>query len=75
MTGKTFELNESTLRVIENLGKHMPGGFFSYIAEELLHERGVRQGSRVFMLLVSVPFLSDDRVFGRQRCIQAPVPV
>lgn len=56
MTGKTFELNESTLRVIENLGKHMPGGFFSYIAEELLHERGVRQGSRVFMLLVSVPF-------------------
>ena len=33
MTGKSFELNETTLPVIEELGRHMPGGFFIYRAE------------------------------------------
>ncbi|MDO4991305.1 MAG: PAS domain-containing protein, partial [Eubacteriales bacterium] len=40
MFGKHFELNETTLPVIEGLGKHMPGGFFIYKAEmpeELLY--------------------------------------
>ncbi len=40
MTGKSFELNETTLPVIEELGRHMPGGFFIYRAEapeELLY--------------------------------------
>ena len=35
-----FELNETTLPIIEELGKHMPGGFFIYRAdadEELLY--------------------------------------
>ena len=34
MFGKRFELNEATIQVIEEIGKHMPGGFFIYKAEE-----------------------------------------
>ena len=34
MTGKSFELNEQTLGVIEEIGGHMPGGFFIYQAQE-----------------------------------------
>ena len=34
MTRKSFELNEETLSVIEEIGGHMPGGFFIYKAEE-----------------------------------------
>ena len=34
MTGKQFELTEDTLSVIEEIGGHMPGGFFIYKAEE-----------------------------------------
>ncbi len=40
MFGKTFGLNEQTIPVIEEIGKHMPGGFFIYRAEgdeELLY--------------------------------------
>ena len=33
MTGNRFELNEQTLAVIEEIGGHMPGGFFIYQAE------------------------------------------
>ena len=33
MFGKHFELNEQTLPVIEDIGRHMPGGFFIYEAE------------------------------------------
>ena len=33
MTNHTFELNEQTLSVIEEIGGHMPGGFFIYQAE------------------------------------------
>ena len=33
MTNNTFELNEQTLSVIEEIGGHMPGGFFIYQAE------------------------------------------
>ena len=33
MTKKLFELNEQTLSVIEEIGGHMPGGFFIYQAE------------------------------------------
>ena len=29
-----FELNEQTLSVIEEIGSHMPGGFFIYKAEK-----------------------------------------
>ena len=29
-----FELNSQNLEVIEEIGKHMPGGFFIYRAEE-----------------------------------------
>ena len=34
MEAKTFELNDQTLSVIEEIGSHMPGGFFLYRAEE-----------------------------------------
>ena len=40
MFGKHFELNEQTLSIVENIGRHMPGGFFIYKAaqpEELLY--------------------------------------
>ena len=33
MFGRKFELNEATFPVIEELGAHMPGGFFIYRAE------------------------------------------
>ena len=33
MTRNSFELNEQTLSVIEEIGGHMPGGFFIYQAE------------------------------------------
>ena len=34
MTSRRFELNEYTLSVIEEICRHMPGGFFLYEAEE-----------------------------------------
>lgn len=34
MFGKQFHLNSETLPVIEEIGEHMPGGFFIYKAEE-----------------------------------------
>ena len=40
MAGKTFELTEATLSVIEEIGGHMPGGLFIYKAakpEELVY--------------------------------------
>ncbi|MCR5205858.1 MAG: response regulator [Lachnospiraceae bacterium] len=40
MFGKNFELNEETMYIVEELGRHMPGGFFIYKAEgneELLY--------------------------------------
>ena len=40
MFGKRFELNEQTIPVIEEIGRHMPGGFIIYKAEapeELLY--------------------------------------
>ena len=33
MNRNSFELNEQTLSVIEEIGGHMPGGFFIYQAE------------------------------------------
>ena len=33
MVGKNFELTEETLSIIEEIGGHMPGGFFIYKAE------------------------------------------
>ena len=40
MSGNQFELNEQTMSIIEEIGGHMPGGFFIYRAaepEELLY--------------------------------------
>ena len=40
MFGKRFQLNQETLPVVEEIGRHMPGGFFIYKAsgtEELLY--------------------------------------
>ena len=40
MFGKHFELNEETMHIVEEIGGHMPGGFFIYKAEgaeELLY--------------------------------------
>ena len=34
MFGNNFEINEATLSVIEEIGRHMPGGFFIYRAEQ-----------------------------------------
>lgn len=36
MFGKHFEWNENTIHVIEEIGRHMPGGFLIYKAEEPL---------------------------------------
>ena len=36
MFGKHFEWNESTIHVIEEIGRHMPGGFFIYKDDESL---------------------------------------
>ena len=33
MFGKQFHLNEETMAVVEEIGQHMPGGFFIYKAE------------------------------------------
>jgi len=33
MFGKNFVLNENTMTIIEEIGRHMPGGFFIYRAE------------------------------------------
>lgn len=40
MFGKHFELNEQTMHIVEEIGRHMPGGFFIYKYsgnEELLY--------------------------------------
>ena len=40
MFGKHFELNEETFAIVEDIGRHMPGGFFIYKTEgneELLY--------------------------------------
>ena len=40
MFGKHFELNEETMNIVEQIGRHMPGGFFIYKSsgnEELLY--------------------------------------
>ena len=34
MFGKKFQLNEQTIPVVEEIGSHMPGGFFLYRAQE-----------------------------------------
>ena len=34
MKGRMFELNDATLSIIEEIGGHMPGGFFIYKAEK-----------------------------------------
>ena len=34
MFGERFELNEQTIPVVEEIGRHMPGGFFIYRAEQ-----------------------------------------
>ena len=34
MFGKKFQLNEQSLPIIQEIGAHMPGGFFIYRAEE-----------------------------------------
>ena len=33
MFGKNFQLNNETMSIVEQIGKHMPGGFFIYKAE------------------------------------------
>ena len=33
MFGKNFGLNEETMHIVEEIGRHMPGGFFIYKAE------------------------------------------
>jgi hypothetical protein len=40
MVDRHFQLNEESIRVVEEIGSHMPGGFFIYRAappEELLY--------------------------------------
>ena len=40
MFGKRFQLNEETIHIVEEIGRHMPGGFFIYkkeMPEELLY--------------------------------------
>ena len=40
MFGQHFDFNEETMHIVEEIGRHMPGGFFIYKAdkpEELLY--------------------------------------
>ena len=40
MFGKHFELNDETMHIVREIGRHMPGGFFIYRADgenELLY--------------------------------------
>ena len=46
MKNRGFELNEQTLSIIEEIGGHMPGGFFIYMAQE--PERLVYANKAVF---------------------------
>ena len=46
MRGRRFELNEDTLSVIEEIGGHMPGGFFIYRADK--SERLIYANKAVF---------------------------
>ena len=44
MFGKHFELNEETMHIVEEIGRHMPGGFFIYKTrddEKLLYANDV----------------------------------
>ena len=44
MFGKRFQLNDDTLSIVEEIGRHMPGGFFIYKADgegELLYANRV----------------------------------
>ena len=41
MAGKKFELTEYTLSIIEEIGGHMPGGFFIYKAREPQEQIGL----------------------------------
>ena len=34
MFGQHFMLNEETMHIVEEIGRHMPGGFFIYKAEK-----------------------------------------
>ena len=34
MFGERFQLDETTIPVVEEIGRHMPGGFFIYRAEQ-----------------------------------------
>ena len=34
MFGKQFQLNEQSIPVVQEIGKHMPGGLFIYKAEQ-----------------------------------------
>ena len=34
MFGEHFQLNEKTMTIVEEIGRHMPGGFFIYKASE-----------------------------------------
>ena len=36
MFGEHFQLNEKTMTIVEEIGRHMPGGFFIYKASEPL---------------------------------------
>ena len=52
MTHRIFELNEQTLSIIEEIGGHMPGGFFIYMAEKpetLIKAIRDAQGAASFM--------------------------
>ena len=44
MKRKCFELNEQILPIIEEIGGHMPGGFFIYRAEEPVSRSVNRDG-------------------------------
>ena len=37
MVDTGFDLNEHTLSFVENIGRHMPGGFFIYKATRLAY--------------------------------------
>ena len=50
MFGKNLALNEQTMNIIEEIGRHLPGGFFIYKAEgdeDLLYANEATDGIRI----------------------------
>ena len=62
MFGKNFELNDTTMGIVKEIGRHMPGGFFIYKAEgkeELLY---ANSGQRYYRCDLGKVMMPEERI-------------